>query len=152
MSIRRMRWFGASATKTWPASSTTIPCGESSCASVAGPPSPDSPAEPVPATVVMIPSGPIRRTRWLSVSTTKMLPSGAESMVRGARSLAAVAGPPSPEKPELVPAIVSMTPEAGDGGDDVSTTQPCAAGLGSGFSAGSVARTSNVCAPSARPE
>jgi hypothetical protein len=39
-----------------------------SWALVAGPPSPEKPSTPVPATVVMVPSSPTRRTRALALA------------------------------------------------------------------------------------
>ena len=57
----------------------------------------------------MTPPGSIRRIRWLPVSATMRLPSGATTRKRGWSRSAAVAGPPSP--PEAGPA------RAGHGGD-----------------------------------
>ena len=54
-----------------PALSTTTPRGRFSCADVAGPPSPLSPAVPLPATVLMLPSAATLRTRWLFPSVMK---------------------------------------------------------------------------------
>ena len=73
--------------------------GELSSAEVAAPPSPPKPATPVPATVVMIPSGPIRRTRWAPKSATKRLPSESTRTSIGRSSWAAAAWPPSPADP-----------------------------------------------------
>src|SRR4051812_746319 len=55
----------------------------------------------------MTPSGAIRRTRLLNVSTKYMEPSGPNSESRGSLTSALVACPPSPEKPgaEQVPAM-----------------------------------------------
>jgi hypothetical protein len=47
-----------------------------SSASVAGPPSPEKPADPVPAIVVMMPAVSTLRSRLLSVSAKIRLPAG----------------------------------------------------------------------------
>ncbi len=51
-----------------PVLSTATPNGPFNRAAVAGPPSPPNAAAPVPATVVIVPSGVIFRTRWLPAS------------------------------------------------------------------------------------
>ena len=48
-----------------PIESTANPLGNESRAAVAGPPSPAKPSSPLPATVVILPSSEMRRTRWL---------------------------------------------------------------------------------------
>ena len=53
--MRRTRLL-ASTTRMPPAASTATPVGPSSCASVAGPPSPKYPATPRPATRLMVAS------------------------------------------------------------------------------------------------
>ena len=112
---RRMRLLPVSAIKNPPLASGETENGRFSCAASAGPPSPESPCVPLPATVVMTPAGEINRTRWLPVSGKRMLPSGSAAMPRGAAICANVAGPPSPEKPNVpVPAIVVMMPVALD--------------------------------------
>ena len=76
---------------------------------MAGPSSPDEPTAPVPAMVVMMPCVSIRRIRCSSV--TKMLPAPSTASALTLLNCAAVAGPPSPEKPPLsVPAIVVNVP------------------------------------------
>ena len=70
-STRRIRWLPTSQISRRPSGANTMLCGARSRASRAGPPSPENPASPVPATVEMI---PVRmstlRTTWLSRSTT----------------------------------------------------------------------------------
>ena len=85
--------------------------GQMSRAAVAGPPSPLKPCTPVPATVVMIPSGLTFRTRLLSVSAMKRFPCPSAVTPQGRASIALVAGPPSPLKPyDPFPATVVMMP------------------------------------------
>ena len=68
-------------------------------------------ATPVPAMVLMIPSGVTRRTRLLLVSAMYSVPSAARAIERGVLIWAASAGPPSPEKPPLpTPATVVTVP------------------------------------------
>ena len=70
---------------------------------------------PSPTTVVMMPSGPTRRIRWLLWSTMYKLPSGPTASpppANASESFAAVAGPLSPEKPAVpVPATVLTIPD-----------------------------------------
>ena len=66
--IRRTRKLPRSATKSDPSAPIASPFGWSTWASVAGPPSPEYPRTPVPATVEIVPSGATRRTAWLRVS------------------------------------------------------------------------------------
>ena len=69
-STRRMRWFPMSQIRSRPSGSKAMLWGRLSIASTAGPPSPEKPASPVPATVEMTPvSASTRRTTWLSRST-----------------------------------------------------------------------------------
>jgi hypothetical protein len=64
---------------------------------------------PVPATVVIVPPGETRRTRRLSASAIRNPPSAVTAIPNGELSWAAVAAPPSPEKPGVpVPATVKM--------------------------------------------
>ena len=51
-----------------------MPRGAKISACVAGPPSPEKPGSPVPATVVIVPSDAIERIRWLSASATSSAP------------------------------------------------------------------------------
>src|SRR4051812_16606126 len=98
----------------FPPSSTATPYGLFSCASVAGPPSPEKQqvALPLlPATVVMIPSIATFRIRRFLVSAMKRLPALSTARQHGSFSSALVAGPPSPEKSLLgLPAILVMIP------------------------------------------
>ena len=87
-----------------------------SCADRAGPPSPLKPKAPVPANVVMIPSGPTLRTLSWPDATWLMyrLLSGPTASAKGLTSWAWVAGPPSPQAPLEqglpLPATVVMIP------------------------------------------
>src|SRR5581483_6094872 len=98
-STLRIRWLSESAIQMLPAPSTLAPRSKLSSAFVAGPPSPEKPAFPVPATVEMMPSGEMRRTRFTGGSVKMIEPSGASASVRGSVSLARTAGPPSPLSP-----------------------------------------------------
>ena len=71
-----------------------------SAAEVAGPPSPEKPWVPLPATVVMIPLGDTFRIRLLMVSAMKRFPEASTATPLGKLNDAEVAGPPSPEKPD----------------------------------------------------
>src|SRR5262245_46499356 len=64
----RTRCASQSAIRKPPSGVVASPLAPLSCAAVAGPPSPALPCTPVPTTVVMIPLGDTRRTRWLPVS------------------------------------------------------------------------------------
>lgn len=95
-----------------PAMSRSMPHGCFKLAAVAGPPSPEAPNSPLPATVVMIPDASTLRIRLLSLSRMYRQPE--ESMQRPhpyfQANAARVAGPPSPEKPRSpVPATVAMS-------------------------------------------
>jgi hypothetical protein len=80
-------------------------------ARAAGPLSPLTLKEPLPATVEMMPSGPMRRSRRLLLSAMYTLPSDATASCRELESFAWVAGPPSPLKPCIpFPAKVVMMP------------------------------------------
>src|SRR5690349_17164949 len=95
---------------TLPGPSTATDAGLFNAAAVAGPPFPDEPAVPDPAIVLMVPSGRILRTRLFRESAMKMLLPWAVTP-RGALRAAAVAAPPSPEKPVVPePAMVLMMP------------------------------------------
>src|SRR5581483_2060735 len=117
------------------ASSKAMPWGVLISAAVAGPPSPVEPGVPLPATVVIVPSGAIRRIRLFPPSATKSEPSPATTTWRGARSWAAVAGPPSPlQPPTPVPATLVTEPRpssakaaAGRGAPGRAVTTPVAA-------------------------
>ena len=101
-----------SATNRLPAPSTATLSGYS-CALVAGPPSPERPSVPLPATVVMVPLAETRRIRRLPRSARNRLPepSTARPVDSVSISCAFVAGPSSPEKPAVpVPATVVMIP------------------------------------------
>ena len=72
----------------------------------AGPPSPENPATPVPATVVMVPFRTMRMQLLLE-SAIYTAPDDATATPCGKFSVALVAGPPSPENPARpVPAKV----------------------------------------------
>lgn len=95
--------------KRFPASSTVTSAGKLSWADVAGPPSPAYPAVPLPATVVMTPSGSILRTRWEPYSTMYRFLPPSTAMQKG--EAMAVAGLPSSVCPPLpLPAMVVKTP------------------------------------------
>ena len=70
----------------------------------AGPPSPEKPEVPLPATVVMTPvEAATRRMLWLNGSAMNRLPVASIATRTGSFRVAPVAGPPSPEKlPEKV--------------------------------------------------
>ena len=81
-------------------------------AAVADPPSPEYPAVPLPATVVIVPPADTLRMRWLPTSTIRKPPSGVGAIPKGIERFAEVAGPPSPLKPCVpLPAIVVITPD-----------------------------------------
>src|SRR5438132_666514 len=61
----RIRLVSLSAMNRFPAASTETPDGVASQALVAGPPSPENPACPFPATVVIVPLGVTFRIRLL---------------------------------------------------------------------------------------
>src|SRR6266545_749852 len=77
----------------------------------AGPPSPPKPQAPVPAKVEIMPVGETTRTALLASSDMYTPPSRPAATPLGLLKVAAVAGPPSPEFPQLpFPAIVVMMP------------------------------------------
>ena len=59
----RTSWLPNSAMKTFPVESMSTPAGCDSSADAAGPPFPELPATPVPASVVIVPPGVTLRTR-----------------------------------------------------------------------------------------
>ncbi len=73
-----------------------MPLGRLSWAEVAAPPSPEYPATPVPAMVVMVPPEVTLRIRLLFESAMYRLPEGSMATPRGPLIAALVAGPPSP--------------------------------------------------------
>src|SRR5918996_1707892 len=93
----RTRWLPKSTMNKAPFSFSDTRPGQFSCAARAGPPSPEYPATPVPATVVIVPEGSTLRIRWLLISEMKMLDEESIAIPVGLDSMAAVAGPPSPE-------------------------------------------------------
>jgi len=114
-----MRWAPGSAMNKSPALSTATPHGQAREALFAGPPSPAGQlwplqgAFPVPATVVMAPSGETMRIRPLPLSAMYTFPERSTFTSDGLLSSAAAAGPPSPEKQQLkspFPTTVSMIP------------------------------------------
>src|ERR1700683_507561 len=95
----RIRLLYLSAMKIFPEASTATPEGLFNDAEVAGPPSPDKPAVPLPATVVMIPLAETFRIRLLPESAMKRFPEASTATSAGPND-AEVASPPSP-RPEL---------------------------------------------------
>ena len=90
-----------------------MPDGPAIFADVAKPPSPVSPANPVPATVVIIPPVVILRTRRLITSVRKRFPLLSQTSPLTLLISADVAGPLSPLKPKApVPQTVAMSPAA----------------------------------------
>ena len=112
----RIRLLPESAMYRFPAASTAIPSGNRSWAAVAGPPSPENPLVPLPATVVMVPPVEIIRTRWLNRSTTYTCPPGPTATSAGSCITALVAAPPSPASGS--PANVVMSSAAAWTGTD----------------------------------
>src|SRR5438876_199005 len=92
----RMRELYPSAKNRFPARSRATPADAYSQALMAGPPSPEKPKPPAPATVVMIPLEETLRMRGLSAM--KRFPALSTATPDGL-SRALIAGPPSPEKP-----------------------------------------------------
>ncbi len=128
VSTLRMTWLKKSAMKRFPAPSTSRSMGLSSLAAVAGPPSPEYPNLPVPATVVMTPEVSTLRILWLSRSAMKRLPEESTATPEGRESSADVAAPPSPEYPARpVPATVEMSPAAAAAGSGGKVTTKLAA-------------------------
>ncbi len=76
--------------------SSTTPYGSLSSADVAGPPSPDVPEMPLPATVLMVPLVFTARITRFPSSAMKRLPDASTNIPVGLCSWAAVAGPLSP--------------------------------------------------------
>src|SRR5881397_4049039 len=109
----RMRLLLADGMSSVQGLSTATPLGPASWALMAGPPSPEEPCEPLPATVVMIPSEETLRMRLLLASAMKRFEAPSTATRLGPASWALMAGPPSPEKPcEPLPATVVMIPLA----------------------------------------
>ena len=96
---------------TLPTLSSTTPNGPCSSAAVAGPPSPVVPSVPLPARVVMMPSGATLRTTKFPLSAMSRLPEASTYRPVGSLSSAWEAGPLSPVYPAVpVPATVVMMP------------------------------------------
>src|SRR2546427_10119795 len=72
--------------KRFPALSTATELGPDSWALMAGPPSPEKPCEPLPATVVMIPSEDTLRIR--AVSAMKIIPAPSTATPKADKSAA----------------------------------------------------------------
>ena len=109
----RMRLFCSSAISRSPPAVTLIALGALTRAAAAGSPSPESPRTPSPISVVITPAGSTRRTRSFVVSAIRKLPSASATTLCGSCRLAAVAGPPSPLKPDTpFPATVVIVPSA----------------------------------------
>jgi hypothetical protein len=122
---RRIRWFPVSAMTNPPSGIVATPDGPSSDAAAAGPPSP-SPSSwsprwtPLPAAVVIVPSGATRRTRLFHVSAIKKPPSAVGRHVDGIEQSrrcrrAPVAGKRAGGKGPRIPC--AEWTGAGDGGD-----------------------------------
>ena len=95
-----------------PAGSIKMPAGLFSSALVAAPPSPENPAVPVPAIVVIIPVATvIFLILLLDWSAKYTSPEGTTHTPTGVFTVAAVASPPSPVNDAVpVPARVLMIP------------------------------------------
>jgi hypothetical protein len=94
-----------------PSGPISRPFGLRRVAAVPGPPSPEKPSTPVPATVEIVPSGSTLRTRWEALSAMNRLPAPSRATAWGVLMAAAVAGPPSPfEAGTPVPATVVIVP------------------------------------------
>src|ERR1039458_3730836 len=105
---RRIRLFPRSVMYRFPALSLTQSVGPNIAAAVAGPPSPEYPDAPLPATVVIVPPGEIRR---MAPTAAYRLPLGSNARSSGPSSSACGAGPPSPVYPGMpLPATVVMIP------------------------------------------
>jgi len=98
---RRMRWFQLSTISSeLSAGLMATPRGAFRATAMASPPSPLYPPTVTPATVEMVPLGHTRRIRLLSWSAMNSDPSaGLTATPVGPRSVATVAGPPSPLNP-----------------------------------------------------
>src|SRR5579872_5785540 len=96
--------------KTLPAASTAMAWGRYKAALTAGPPSPEKPGEPLPATIVSTPSWSTFNTRWLSRSAIKRLPSVSRATPEVLPSGAWSAGTGWIGNTKFVPAIVVMMP------------------------------------------
>jgi hypothetical protein len=107
----RIRSLSVSEIRRSPALSTATPCGWPSSAPMAGPPSPEYPYVPFPATVVMAPAALTMRIALLAESAMKRSPALSTATAAGKYSPALVAGPPSPKyPPPPPPAIMVMVP------------------------------------------
>ena len=82
-SILRMRLLSVSATRNPPSAVGAMEWTKLSSACVAGPLSPESPAAPVPAIVVMMPLASTLRARLLHGSAHTYPPPGSGKMLRG---------------------------------------------------------------------
>src|SRR5258706_374085 len=79
-----------------PAASTSTASGKHNSALVAGPPSPEKPACPLPATVLIVPLVSTLRIRWSPESAMYRLRPASTATPHGTPNRALVAGPPSP--------------------------------------------------------
>ena len=105
----RIRPFWKSAMKRFPEPSTATLEGKLRDAEVAGPPSPENPLLPLPATVAMMPLVDTFRIRWLS--TMKRLPEPSTPTLPGLDNDDEIAGPPSPSNALVpLPATVVIVP------------------------------------------
>src|SRR3990172_715791 len=81
-STRRIRWLKVSAIYTLPLPSTPTPNGEYSWAPVAAKPSPENPAVPVPAMVLMSPAAASAVPPNTTVTTTTRTPTKPQRRIR----------------------------------------------------------------------
>src|SRR5579871_462845 len=108
--IFRMRPM-ASVVKIFPLESSNTPNGNHTVAWSAGPPSPETAHNPLPANSEITPDVLILRMRQLLLSPTYTLPDASTASPWGEENCAPDAGPPSPESPAVeVPANVVMIP------------------------------------------
>jgi hypothetical protein len=107
----RIRLLPESGMKRSPEASTATPPGPNNDAEVALPPSPEKPAVPLPATVVMM---PLADTFWIRFArlAMKRFPEASTATPWGKYKDAEVAGPPSPGALVPPPATVVMMPLA----------------------------------------
>ena len=104
MDSMRMQLFELSAMKIAPAVSTAMSMGRLIDTAAASPLSPENPATPVPAIVVIIPPlGEIKRMRELFFSATYTFPAESVFTAKGPERKADDAAPPSPIKIEDPP-------------------------------------------------
>src|SRR5437016_802664 len=89
----RIRLLKVSAIKRFPEASTATPIGRFNAAEAAGPLSPENPAVPLPANVMITPDADTFRIRLLPLSAMKRFPEASTATPFGLFSAAEVAGP-----------------------------------------------------------